>query len=297
MSRFFNIGKYWQDVDLSVSARTADILMQAGVSVFPCREGGPSAKAPYTQRGFFAASTDPLDGGQWSLMFPNAVWGLPCALNNVLAIDADRHGKGDGVANIFALFEKYQFDWRTLPVVATPNAGYHFYFGRPATLGQTRAKLCDAVDIRDNAYVIAPGSMMADGCQYRLLEGTVQQFGEAIAARCLPYPPAWMLPMLVRPSMPKRPPPTMSIDDEALKNQIHGIINKVLGADEGNRNNLLYWMACRFGEMVLADILALEVAEILLDKAGSHIGLSAREIRATAISGLRKILEGDHDER
>ena len=270
--------------------------MRAGVKVFPGREYGATLKAPYINGGFKQATTDILIGEVWAHKFPHAVWGLPCALNNLLAIDADRHGHGDGVANLLALFDQYGFDWRSVPTVATPNDGYHFYFNRPAGLGPTKAHLCEAVDVRDNGYVISPDCQLGDGRWYRLVEGSLTQFAETIAARQLPDPPEWLMSRIVRPPALKWiSTPRPVVDDEALKNQIHGIINKVLGADEGNRNNLLYWMACRFGGMVLADIITLDVAEMLLAKAGLHIGLSAREIRATAISGLRKTLAGDHD--
>ena len=179
---------------------TASALMRAGVMVFPCQEGGSSAKAPYIRRGFKEASTDPIKADLWLAKYPNAVWGLPCAMNGVLVLDADRHGKGDGVANLFALFEGNRFDWRNVPTVATPNGGYHFYFSRPVTMGQTRATLCEAVDVRDNAYVIAPDCWMLNGLRYSLVEGTLHQFAEAIATHCLPEPPAWMIPLLVQAS-------------------------------------------------------------------------------------------------
>lgn len=276
---------------------TASVLMRAGVKVFPCREGGSSAKAPYTRTGFKEASTDPRKADLWCLRYPGAVWGLPCAMNGVLVLDADRHGKGDGVANILALFENNQFDWRSVPAIATPSGGYHFYFNRPAGIGGTRATLCQAVDIRDNAYVIAPECRMLDGRGYVLVEGNLTQFAEAIATHCLPDPPSWMTPMLVHPSTPKWTGSTRPVDDEALKNQVKGILLAVLRAGEGNRNRLLFWAACRFAELVRDDLLALEVAEMLLDDAGSRIGLPMRETRNTAISGLRTILRGDRDAR
>jgi len=299
MSRFSGIDKYWQEADLSINGRTAKALMQAGVKVHPCRECGTSAKAPYTPRGFLAASSDPIDRDRWSLMFPRAVWGLPCALNNVLALDADRHGKGDGVANLFALFQRYQFDRRTVPAVITPSGGMHFYFNRPLGLGQTRGTLCQAVDVRDNAYVIAPGCTMADGREYQLVEGTLEQFARAIGSRRLPDPPEWLLPMLVHPPIAQRTDlqTPATVDDETLKNQIKGIVRAILRAEEGTRNLLLFWGACRLAEMVAADLIGLEIAEMLLDDAGTHIGLPPREIRATAISGLRRVLGGNHNAR
>lgn len=272
-------------------------LMRAGVKVFPCREGGLSPKAPYTRRGFKEATTDLRAASAWSVTYPGAIWGLPCAANGVLVLDADRHGKGDGVANLIALFERWGFDWRSVPTVSTPNGGYHFYFKRPCALGRTKATLCEAVDIRDKAYVVAPGCQMPDGRSYRLVEGTLEDFTEAVAARWLPEPPSWMLPMLIHPPVPPPAETAPPIDDERIKNQIKGLIVALLSAEDGNRNRLLFWVACRLAELVREELLALELAEMLLDDAGHRIGLSTREIRATAISGLRTAWEGEHDVR
>ena len=138
---------------------------------------------------------------------------------------------------------------------------------------------------------------MGDGRSYRLVEGSLTHFAEAIAARLLPDPPEWMLPLLVHPPAPKWGGMSRSIavDDDTLRNQIKGLILAVLRAEVGNRNKALFWAACRLAEMVRDDLLALEVAEMLLDEAGARAGLSMRETRNTAISALRTILRGDHD--
>ena len=297
MSRFSNIGRYWQHTDLSTNILTADVLMQAGVKIFPCREGGSIAKSPYTARGFHAACRNPATRKIWSEAYSDAVWGLPCAANGVLAVDADLHGNGDGVANLNALFQKHGFDRRSVPAVTTPNRGMHFYFSRPPGLGKTRGTLCQAVDVRDNAYVISPGCRMADGRLYELVEGTLEQFARAVGTRSLPEPPEWMLAMLLHPPRLQRVPSPMTahVDDEILQNQIKGILKAVLKAEEGNRNRLLFWAACRFAEMIRTELVAYELAEALLERAGDELGLSAREIRSTLASGFRQGWEGDHD--
>lgn len=276
---------------------TGSTLMRAGVKVFPCRELGAAVKAPYINGGFKQSTTDILMGEVWAHKFPHAVWGLPCALNNVLVLDADRHGKGDGVANLLALFARHGFDWRDVPTVATPNNGFHFYFNRPAGIGSTKANLCDSVDVRDNGYVIAPECQMGHGPWYRLVGGSLTQFAEVIAARLLPDPPEWMMPMLVHPPRSQRTSlrKPASVDDEPAKNQIKGLLKAVLQAEKGNRNRLLFWAACRLAEMIRTELVAYELAEALLERAGEELGLSAREIRSTIASGLRKAWEGDHD--
>lgn len=276
---------------------TACFLVIGGLKIFPCREGGPSAKAPYTRRGFKEASNDSALVSAWSSQFPNALWGLPCAMNGVVVLDADRHGKGDGVSNVMRLFEQNQFDCHQVPMVATPRGGYHFYFRRPNWLGRTRATLCDAVDIRDDAYVIAPGCKMADGGTYELVEGSFTEWAELIVAGALRPPPAWLVPLLLRPTAPPPRAFREDVDDEALRNQMRGIIRTVIDAQEGERNSSLYWAACRFAEFVRDDLVLHDFAEALLEEAGARVGLPVRETRATVASGLRKAWEGDHDAR
>lgn len=276
---------------------TARVLVTAGVKVFPCREGGPNVKAPYTLRGFKDATIDPIEMRVWYEKFPYAVYGFPCAMNDTLVLDADRHGKGDGVANIMSLFELHQFDCRTVPVVETPNGGYHFYFRRPGGLGPTKAKLCDAVDVRDNAYVIAPGGTLSDRRSYNLVEGTLDEFAAAIAQGALPVPPDWLAALLVHQPAVRPTKPAGPINDETVRNQVKGIMVVLLDAAEGERNNFLFWAACQFGKMIRTGLITPQLAETLLERAGGVLGLTAREIRATIASGFRKAWEGDDNAR
>ena len=279
------------------SSLTASFLLNGGLKIFPCRESGPSAKAPYTRRGFKEASNDTGLVSAWSSQFPNALWGLPCAMNGVLVLDADRHGKGDGVSNVMRLFEQNQFDCHQVPMVATPSGGFHFYFRRPEWLGRTRATLCDAVDIRDNAYVIAPGCTLADGGSYQLVEGSFSEWAEVILTGTLRLPPDWLVPLLLRPTAPPPRAFRREVDDDTLRHQMRGIIRAVLDAQEGERNSSLYWAACRFAEFVRDDLVLHDLAEALLEEAGQRVGLPNRESRATVASGLSRAFEGDHHAR
>jgi hypothetical protein len=138
---------------------------------------------------------------------------------------------------------------------------------------------------------------MADGGTYEMVEGTLTELAEAIVAGDLRPPPAWLVPLLLRPTAP--PPRALQddIDDESLRNQMRGIIRTVMNAQEGERNSSLYWAACRFAEFVRDDVVLHDFAESLLEEAGARVGLPARETRATVASGLRKAWEADHDAR
>lgn len=272
---------------------TVHFFIQAGLKVFPCREGGPHVKQPYTVRGFKDATADMLSWKPWYARYPKALCGFPCAMNGTLVLDADRHGKGDGVANLIALFERHRFDVRTVPVVATPNNGFHFYFRRPDWLEATKSKLCEAVDIRDNAYVIAPGCALVDGRSYELVEGTLVDLATAIARGSIPHPPDWLIQMLVDPPTRPRSEAAEPMDEEAVRNRVTGILAALLNAQEGERNNYLHWAACRFADMILNDLISYLLAEMLLERAGKHLGLPAREVRSTIASALRSARKGD----
>lgn len=147
----------------AANAGLAHVYCGAAVPVFPCRESGDRSKAPCVANGFHEASADPAALIHWATIFPGALYGLPCAPNGLFVLDADRHGNGDGVANVMALFARHGFDWQLVPAVQTPRDGLHFLFRKPVGLGKTKGKIADDVDVRDNGYIIAPGNTLPDG--------------------------------------------------------------------------------------------------------------------------------------
>jgi len=64
----------------------------------------------------------------------------------------------------------------------------------------------------------------------------------------------------------------------------------VLGAQPGQRNNVLHWTACRAAEMVAARQLTTEELYACLGEAASRIGLDDDEARRTIASALRQSL-------
>jgi hypothetical protein len=81
-----------------------------------------------------------------------------------------------------------------------------------------------------------------------------------------------------------RPEPTGSVK---LRGKY--LLLKVEKAQRGNRNNMLHWAACRFGEMIGEGKIKREIAEQLLEGACRLNRLwmdDPREVRATIKSGL-----------
>lgn len=189
---------------------TALGLARAGLAVFPCQSGGPKAKQPMP---FFKwrelSTTDERQIAQWWRKWPDAAIGLDLAKCGLIVIDADRHGKDDGVEAFGELMAAHGFDPDSAPLVATPNQGNHHFFRQPAgkNMSNARGALPDGVDVRGSGgYVVAPGTVMADGRTYEL-------FGDLAAA---PELPAWLAAIIEAPrSSPSTTLPRQRLDNAA----------------------------------------------------------------------------------
>jgi hypothetical protein len=185
-----------------------------------------------------------------------------------------------------ALFDHYKFDYGSAPCVRTPRNGLHVIFARPAGLGKAKGKLSDAIDIKDNGYIIAPGNILPDGRAYRLLNGSVEQLAGCISANTLPPVPEWLKQLIVQPPKPVKKPSTYQPTAQQCVNSVSGIVRTVINAGEGNRNRALYWASCRIGELARQGAINEQAAFALLVEAGTQAGLSAPEVHATAKSGM-----------
>ena len=256
------------------------------VPVFPCREAGERIKSPYVANGYHEANASPLILQQWASRYPIALYGLPCAPTGLFVLDADRHGNGDGVANVMALFVRNKFDSQSVPVVRTPGDGLHFLFQRPPGLGKTKGRIADAVDVRDNGYIIAPGNTLPDGRRYALMNGTVEQLASSITNKTLPMMPDWLIAAASQPY--HAPPPFKApANVKATANQLRGLVDTIVAAPAGIRNRALFWASCRLGSLVGHGTIDGEAALALLSEAGQQAGLGHREAYTTAMSGLR----------
>ncbi|GJD76173.1 bifunctional DNA primase/polymerase [Methylobacterium goesingense] len=272
----------------------ATAFAQNGVKTFPCREDNfreGSVKSPYTRNGFHAASCSESQIYQWSTAYPNAIYGLPCALNNLFVLDADRHGKTDGVQSLMTLFKYFAFDWRSVPVVKTPRDGLHVLFARPTNLGRTKGILSLGIDVRDNAYIIAPCTILPDGRQYELIGGTVCQLASAIANGKLLTMPAWLIAASAQ-TTPSERATQAALGRGATERQIQGLIAVVSKAAVGGRNAALHWASCRAGELVSRQAACAHTLSTMLNQAGISAGLSDREARNTVSSGMRAGMAG-----
>ena len=103
----------------------------------------------------------------WWHRAPYALPAIPCGVNGLLVIDLDRHGNGsDGVSAFKALIARHGALPPGVPMVKTPNNGFHLYFRQPPgePLGNGRGNLPPGCDVRGaGGFVIAPGAVLPDG--------------------------------------------------------------------------------------------------------------------------------------
>lgn len=167
----------------TANAETALRLARTGFAVFPCQEGdGPTgtdgkpdwkAKSPKPKVLWrMQSTTDAAKITAWWQRWPDAAVGLDLAKSRLIVIDADRHdAEADGVEAFGELMAANSFDPDSAPLVATPSEGNHHYFRQPdgAPLGNGEGALPAGINVRGaGGYVIAPGTVMADGRAYEL---------------------------------------------------------------------------------------------------------------------------------
>lgn len=194
--------KISQNLSLAVS------LAHAGIPVFPCleaashskdRNGKPKgAKAPYTDTGFKAATTNAEQIARWWTQWPNAVPGIPTGETSGLSVidgDIDRDtGENIGEDQI----ENLVLNHPKAVKVRTCSGGVHLIYRHVEGARTSSKQVASRVDTRGaGGYIIAPGSIMTDGSRYSyerrslaaaLREGDlsafpVEEVNAAIAAR------------------------------------------------------------------------------------------------------------------
>jgi hypothetical protein len=158
-------------------------------------------------------------------------------------------------------------------LVATPSGGLHLYFTGSAQRGHTKARF--GIDTRAvGGYVVAPPSTF-EGRPYRVME-VRQATGQLDWAR------------IIRFLEPPRPQQRPRSTQQPGRGGIDGLVRFVEQLPAGNRNNGLFWAACR----------AVEAGHnpdglgLLLD-AACRAGLTETEARRTIGSAQQHTPRGD----
>jgi len=233
-------------------AEYASEYAAAGWPVFPLV---PRTKRPATAHGKDDASTDTDQIRSWWAATPTANIGLrPVPGVIVLDVDPRNGGTLDALGHLPATW-----------IARTGGGGWHLLYRYQGEVAG-RVRDADGIDIKANSgYIVAAPSIHPDGGIYRWeTHGPVVALPQHLHSRVRRHVP--------RPRGRGTSTPTPG-----------GIITVVAEAQPGNRNNVLFWAACR-----LAEENAPHTAWDDLRASAQLAGLGDMEIAQTIASALGK---------
>lgn len=261
----------------AATASVAHRLASRGIPVFPC---APDGKRPLTRRGFLDASAHLPQVDHWWRRQPHANLGVPTGhASGIVVVDVDVHGPVNGYDAMRRASDAGLIDgW--LFLVATPSGGTHAYYPTTPGVEQRSWQVARAgVDFRgDGGYIVLPPSSVIVGG-----ERSTYQLRHAGRGVGTPIDAARLRVFLDPRTSTLRP----SARDAALRGpaDVARLAAWVANRQEGERNQGLFWAACRLAEKGVAPTAALDA---LTDAAG-HAGLEAREIVTTVRSAYRTV--------
>ncbi len=256
--------------DTALRDRAMDYAAQ-GVRVFPCV---PDGKTPLTRNGFHDATTDFAVIADWWDRHPRANIATPTGAPGFDVLDVDVRPNGTGWASFHQANQAGLLDgW--LRAVRTPSVGLHLHY--PGTAQRNGSISGHHLDFRSHGgYVLLPPSQVTAETYtggYSLLRsqdgpGRTLDWA-ALTALLAPPPPA---PAGPTPAMRSRP----GVDATEY------LAGHVARQPEGNRDNALFWAACRAAEAHIPDPEPLVTAAI-------HAGLPEHQARRTVRSAYDTI--------
>lgn len=233
-------------------------LAEDGFATFPCNR----SKAPTCPHGFRDASTDTaVIRDLWQRHHGELVGIATGAVSNLAVLDIDaKH------AEARAWWETHRTQLPQTRTIRTRSGGLHLWYRDASGLRCSVSMIGIGVDVRaTGGYVIA---WHAAGLP-------------VLRDAPLPPWPEWLLPKQTMAN--QRAPEQPRVPDDR---QIAAIVRFVASAPVKQRNNRLFWAACRMAGMVASQLLARSAAEAVLVQAAMYAGLSENEARKTANSGL-----------
>jgi Bifunctional DNA primase/polymerase, N-terminal len=258
-------------------------LVSLGFKIFPVV---PGRKLPLIAAWQKAASDDLEAITTWSAKWPDANIGIATGvMSGVIVIDIDMKDGKDGQATLDTLAKQGKV-LPPSPIALTPSGGRHRFF-RAVTgirnavqVNKAGRGLGSGLDVRaDGGFVVAPPSALVkcvanDAGRYRWLVPPM--------TTNFPRLPDWATKLLLpRPPLP-RPPFTPDRRD----GDIEPLARFVAGSPQGERNNRLYWAACRARELVARRVISEASAVRRLSEAAAAAGL----VGPDAPGALRTIL-------
>ena len=255
---------------------------ELGWKVFPLAAGW---KVPAIKGGGGCndASCDADQIRAWGRAYPNANIGVACGeASRIAVVDVDpRHG---GDASIRLLAAKGRA-FPQLPRARTGNGGWHLLLQHHERVTNSKNKLGSGIDVKSTGgYVVAAPSWTrksddGPGGSYRW---EVSPFDVAP-----PRMPIWMTAMLAPTERPRS-----AFTPELGGGDIEPLARFVAGSPRGERNNRLYWAACRTRDLVATGMVSEASSIQRLMMAAAACGLVGPEALRTIRSGLEAANKG-----
>jgi len=232
-----------------------------------------------TCHGFWAATTDPALIHRWWKEEPGANIGAPCKLNGWAVIDVDPRNGGD--RSLQALEQRVGVLPGTV-MQLTGGGGLHLPYLSPGF--DLPGEPFPGIDFKHNGYILLAPSVHASGGRYRWAgDGLFRQPSE-------PWP-STLLPRKERPAVPGPRPARQRfpVYGDRSKGRPGGgrmwtvadLVQHVMDASTGNRNNAFFFAACRAHELSEQGLLDLIDARAGLMSAAVSVGLTESEARAS----------------
>ena len=244
---------------------------KAGWRIFPCKLN----KSPYTDNGFYDATTDSEQIIKWWTRWPDASIG--CATgpdSGFWVLDVDMPNGPDSL-------RKLEQEYGNLPntrMQKTGSGGTHLFFiWNGVNIRNSSSKIGYKLDIRgDGGYIILPPSNYPSGNRY-----------EWICRPQIATAPKWLTNLIIGPDSINIPPltPLNGNTTYGLKALSDEIIN-VSSQSEGTRNNTLNLAALRLGQLVAGGELEETHVYNSLIGASHGTGLTEKEAKKTIQSGM-----------
>lgn len=231
---------------------------------------GPlNGKVPLTHNGFKSFTSDRAQVNQWWGKWPGANIGARPAIGEVV-LDIDPRNGGLQTWEKINAGNKLPFT----RVTVTGSGGFHYWFNLPEGIN-VKGTAGPGIDVKTHkGYLVMPGSVHPDtGRAYRWLKPFVYHLAEL---------PAWLIP-----HVEKKAPTVATPTPVAFKPGASwlGLVKAVVAAAPGERNNVLYWAACRAYENNLT-------VDSELTQAARAAGLSDSEIASTLTSARNAAVIG-----
>ncbi|MET4242720.1 bifunctional DNA primase/polymerase [Bradyrhizobium sp. RT10b] len=240
-------------------------LADRGLPVFPCA----ASKRPTCPHGFKDASRDPSAVRALWRDYPGPLIGVPTGETTglfVLDVDSAKH---DTAADWLERYAPYLPDTRAH---RSRSGGVHFLFRHRRGLRNSQAKLALGVDTRGDGGSILWWPAAIDQGHHRAPLAEL---------------PEWLVKALTPPPPPTKTDVQRPRTPEAARAKVAGIVGAVAAANEGERNSLAYWGACRLAELVTQGVIGPGDAIALAVEAARQAGLSPNESQRTVASAFR----------